>query len=45
VLADMMRSGQLQEAYGKWFEPGPTGINMPMSATLETAFQVQALPN
>ena len=45
VLADLMRTGQLQEIYGKWFEPGPTGINMPMSATLETAFQVQALPN
>lgn len=45
VLSDMMRSGQLQEMYGKWFEPGPTEINMPMSSTLGTAFQIQALPN
>lgn len=45
VLSDLMRTGQLQEMYGKWFEPGPTGINMPISETLETAFQIQALPD
>lgn len=44
VVAELMRTGQLQEMYGKWFEPGPTGINMPMSSTLDTAFQIQALP-
>lgn len=45
VLADMMRSGELSQTYKKWFEPGPTGINMPMSNTLKTAFEIQALPN
>ena len=44
VVAELMRNGQLKEMYGKWFEPGPTGINMPMSGTLNTAFQIQALP-
>jgi glutamate/aspartate transport system substrate-binding protein len=44
VVAELMRNGELQEMYAKWFEPGPTGINMPMSDTLGTAFQIQALP-
>jgi glutamate/aspartate transport system substrate-binding protein len=45
MLADMMRSGEMQKVYDKWFNPGPTGINMPASATLKTAFEVQALPH
>jgi glutamate/aspartate transport system substrate-binding protein len=45
VLADLMRSGELDSIYKKWFDPGPTGINMPMSSTLKAAFQIQALPN
>lgn len=44
VLADMMRSGEMVELYDKWFNPGPTKINMPLSATLRTAFEIQALP-
>ncbi len=44
VLADMMRSGEMLEIYNKWFNPGPTNINMPISSTLKTAFEVQALP-
>lgn len=44
VLAGMMRSGELAELYAKWFDPGPTGIAMPLSGTLKTAFQIQALP-
>ena len=44
VVAELMRTGELKTIYGKWFEPGPTGINMPMSTTLSTAFQIQALP-
>ncbi len=44
VMAGLMRSGEMKEIYAKWFEPGPTGINMPLSATLGTAFEVQALP-
>jgi len=44
VLADLMRSGEMLKVYDKWFNPGPTKINMPLSATLRTAFEVQALP-
>jgi len=45
VLADLMRSGEMQKIYDKWFNPGPTGINMPISATLKTAYEIQALPH
>jgi glutamate/aspartate transport system substrate-binding protein len=44
VLADLMRSGEIIKIYNKWFNPGPTNINMPLSATLRTAFEIQALP-
>ena len=44
VLADLMRSGEIMEIYDKWFNPGPTNINMPISDTLKTAFEIQALP-
>ncbi|AXI55107.1 Glutamate/aspartate import solute-binding protein (plasmid) [Pseudoseohaeicola sp. NH-UV-7] len=44
TMAGLMRSGEMAEIYAKWFEPGPTGINMPLSETLRTAFEVQALP-
>jgi glutamate/aspartate transport system substrate-binding protein len=45
VLADLMRSGEMLEIYNKWFNPGPTGINMPISDTLSVAFEIQALPH
>jgi len=45
VLADMMRSGEMQKIYDTWFNPGPTNINMPISATLKTAFEIEALPH
>ena len=45
TLADLMRSGEAKKIYDKWFNPGPTNINMPMSATLKTAFEIQALPH
>ena len=44
VLADLMRSGEIQKIYNKWFNPGPTNIDMPISSTLRTAFEIQALP-
>ncbi len=44
LLADLMRSGEMHKIYDKWFNPGPTNIQMPLSATLRTAFEVQALP-
>jgi glutamate/aspartate transport system substrate-binding protein len=45
TLADLMRSGEAHQIYDKWFNPGPTNINMPMSDTLKTAFEIQALPH
>ncbi len=45
VIADLMASGELEALYNKWFNPGPTNIQMPMSDTLKTAFEVQALPH
>lgn len=44
VIADMMRSGELRALYAKWFEPGPTNIDMPLSDRLATAFEIQAFP-
>ena len=45
VMSDLMRSGEMQKIYKKWFVPGPTNINMPMSDTLKTAFEIQAFPH
>lgn len=45
VLADLMRSGEMLKIYNKWFNPGPTNINMPISSTLDKAFEIQALPH
>jgi len=45
VLADMMRSGEMQKIYDTWFNPGPTNIGMPISETLKTAFEIEALPH
>jgi glutamate/aspartate transport system substrate-binding protein len=45
VLADLMRSGEALKIYDKWFNPGPTGINMPISSSLKTGFEIQALPH
>lgn len=44
VIAGLMRSGELETMYNKWFSPGPTKIKMPISDTLKTAFEIQALP-
>lgn len=44
VVSELMRSGEMEKLYNKWFAPGPTNINMPLSDTLRTAFQIQALP-
>lgn len=45
TFADLMRSGEAKKIYDKWFNPGPTNIKMPMSNTLTTAFEIQALPH
>lgn len=44
VMSELMRSGEMETLYTKWFVPGPTNINMPLSSTLKTAFEIQALP-
>lgn len=44
AMSEMMASGEMAELYAKWFEPGPTGIDMPLSDTLKIAFEIQALP-
>jgi len=36
--------GEILKIYDKWFNPGPTGINMPISDKLKMAFEIQALP-
>jgi glutamate/aspartate transport system substrate-binding protein len=45
VVADLMRSGEMGKIYDKWFNPGPTKINMPLSSDLKKAFEIQALPH
>ncbi|MDA0997180.1 MAG: amino acid ABC transporter substrate-binding protein [Proteobacteria bacterium] len=45
TIADLMRSGELEKIYDKWFNPGPTNINMPISSDLKKAFEIQALPH
>lgn len=44
VMSELMRSGGMETTYNKWFAPGPTKINMPISSSLKTAFEVQAFP-
>ncbi len=47
VLADLMRSGEIFAIYDKWFTkkiPGKPSVELPLSSTLNVAFEVQALP-
>ena len=45
TMADLMRSGEMEKIYNKWFNPGPTNIKMPISDSLKMAFEIQALPH
>ena len=45
VMSDLMRSGEMENIYNKWFSPGPTKINMPLSNRLRGAFDTQAYPH
>ena len=40
-----LKNGKLDAIYKKWFEPGPTKINYPMSDRLRENFQLIALPD
>jgi glutamate/aspartate transport system substrate-binding protein len=45
TIALLIRSGEIEAIYKKWFEPGPTNINYPMSDRLRENFQLIALPD
>ena len=47
TLADLFRSGEIEQIYDKWFTspiPGSEPLNVPLSDTLRTNFQVHAFP-
>jgi glutamate/aspartate transport system substrate-binding protein len=45
TITKLIRSGEMDAIYKKWFEPGPTKINYPMSDRLRENFQLIALPD
>jgi glutamate/aspartate transport system substrate-binding protein len=45
TIAKLIQSGEMNAIYKKWFEPGPTNINYPMSDRLKENFQLIALPD
>ena len=44
TIAQLARTGELQKIYEKWFVPGPTNINYPMSDRLKSDFDLVAFP-
>ena len=46
VLADLFRTGEIEEIYSSWFEPFPTdpNVSIPADEMLRTAWEIQALP-
>ena len=44
TIAKLVESGELQKIYDKWFVPGPTNINYPMTDRLKTNMGLVALP-
>ena len=45
TIARLVQSGEIEAIYKKWFEPGPTNINYPMSDLLKTNFKLIAFPD
>jgi glutamate/aspartate transport system substrate-binding protein len=45
TITRLIQSGEMDAIYKKWFEPGPTKINYPMSDRLKENFQLIALPD
>ena len=45
TITRLIQSGEMAAIYKKWFEPGPTKINYPMSDRLKENFQLIALPD
>lgn len=44
MIGNMMRSGDLQALYDKWYNSDHTGLKVPMSPLLDAAMRIQALP-
>src|SRR5262249_43418345 len=45
TITRLIQSGEMEAIYKKWFEPGPTNINYPLSDRLKENFQLIALPD
>jgi len=45
TITRLIQSGEMEAIYKKWFEPGPTKINYPMSDRLKENFRLMALPD
>lgn len=45
TITMLIRSGELHAIYKKWFEPGPSNINYPMSQRLRENLDLIALPD
>jgi glutamate/aspartate transport system substrate-binding protein len=45
TITRLIQSGEMDAIYKKWFEPGPTNINYPMSDLLKANFKLIALPD
>jgi len=42
VMSNLYTSGEIFTMYKKWFEPGPTNINLPMNDDLKNALRLNA---
>ena len=42
VMSNLYSSGEIFTIYKKWFEPGPTNINLPMNDDLKNALRLNA---
>jgi glutamate/aspartate transport system substrate-binding protein len=45
TIARLIQSGEIEAIYKKWFEPGPTNINYPMSDLLKANFKLITFPD
>jgi glutamate/aspartate transport system substrate-binding protein len=45
TITRLIQSSEMEAIYKKWFEPGPTKINYPLSDRLKENFQLIALPD
>lgn len=45
TIAKLIQTGEMVAIYKKWFEPGPTKINYPLSDRLKENFELIALPD